>query len=218
MIYLDNLIIDVGVEDTRHKAGANALDLMRTRRAPRQHWALARLHCHHMHWLLGLQELPCPRDCAACAYAADKDINLQHDHSVCVRADSNYLQSSKRTDVFWACVPIFMAAHQSCREESNTQGNLPGQPNRSKFLARLSSDECQHWLDFQTAAGCRSSSSWQQSLLPLPQHPSWPALGAPLSMRRIPHRKVCLTGLRSCDPDIHLGRVCQEELCAEGLK
>lgn len=51
-VHLDDLIIDVGVEDTRYEPSPNALDLVWTRRAPRQDWALAWLHRHHMHWLL----------------------------------------------------------------------------------------------------------------------------------------------------------------------
>ena len=117
MIYLDDLIIDVGVEDTRNKAGADALDLVGTRRAPRQHRALARLHCHHMHWLLGLQNSPVPVIVPPVPMPLTKTSTCSIITASAVSADSNFFAKMQRAGclyVPWACVPVFVAAHQSC--------------------------------------------------------------------------------------------------------
>ncbi len=76
-------MIDLGVEDPRHEASANSLDLVRPRVAPGQHRALTWLHSYDVQvGVLRLEVLPCACDGAACAHPTHQHIRLHHSRNL----------------------------------------------------------------------------------------------------------------------------------------
>ena len=77
VFYRDDLVIYLGVQRVRHKARADALNLVRAGYALGQYGGTRRLNRNHAHVrILGLQVFAHAGDGAAGAYARDEYVNL----------------------------------------------------------------------------------------------------------------------------------------------
>ena len=77
VFYSNDFVINFGVQSFRHKACANALNLMRSGNALRQHRRTGRLYSNNLNiGILRLQVFAYTGNSTACTNASNKDVNL----------------------------------------------------------------------------------------------------------------------------------------------